>query len=121
MLRPIPFQILKTTAELKVPQEVGRWGDKTDETITLKRTHLQGSNAVKRTRDSREVVLRALLFYDVKNSLPRGVNFDALKTQADEAGECMTLDAHGLTYTVETVEGVCDDNGRLHHYELGLT
>ena len=104
-----------------MPQEVGRWGERTDETLALKKTHLQASNAVKKTRDSREVVLRALLFYDVKNSLPRGVDFDVLKTRADEAGENMTLDINGLTYTVETVEAIPDDRGLTHHYELGLT
>lgn len=121
MLRPIPSQILKTAATLKVPQEVDRWGERADKTLTLTKTHLQASNAVKKTRDSREVVLRALLFYDVQTSLPRGVDFDALKNQADEAGENMTLDIKGLTYTVETVEAIPDDKGRTHHYELGLT
>lgn len=121
MLRPIPLQLLKTSASLKVSQEVDRWGESTDKTITLTKTHLQASNAVKKTRDSREVVLRAILFYDVKNSLPRGVDFDALKMQADEAGECMALDIKGFTYTVETVEAVPDDRGKIHHYELGLT
>lgn len=121
MLRPIPLQILKTAAILKVPQEVDRWGESADATIALSKTHLQASNAIKRTKDSREIVLRALLFYDAKNSLPRGVDFDALKRQADEAGECMTLDSKGLTYTVETVEAIPDDRGGVHHYELGLT
>lgn len=121
MLRPIPPQMLKTAATLKVPKETDRWGERTDETLALAKTHLQASNAVKKTRDSREVVLRALLFYDVKNSRPQGVDFDALKTRADEAGESMTLDIKGLTYTVETVEAIPDDRGGVHHYELGLT
>lgn len=120
MLRPIPLQILKTAAVLTVPQKVERWGEVTPSTTNLSKTHLQASNAVKRTKDSREVVLRAILFYDTKNSLPRGVNFNALKAQADEAGERMTLDIEGLTYTVETVEPIPDDRGGIHHYELGL-
>ncbi len=120
MLRPIPLRILKTAAVLTVPQKVERWGEVTPSTTNLSKTHLQASNAVKRTKDSREVVLRAILFYDTKNSLPRGVDFNALKTQADEAGGCMTLDIEGLTYTVETVEPIPDDRGGIHHYELGL-
>lgn len=121
MLRPIPLQILKTAATLKVPQEVDRWGESADATIALSKTHLQASNAIKRTKDSREVVLRALLFYDTKNSLPHGVDFDALKTAVDDVGGVIALDINGLEYHLETVEAIPDNRGGVHHYELGLT
>jgi len=120
MLRPIPAQILKTAATLKVPQSVERWGNVEPKTVELSKTHLQPSNATKKTKDDRTVVLRAILFYDAKNSLPRSVNFLSLKDEADTAGESMTLTADGITYTIETVEPIPDNRGRLHHYELGL-
>lgn len=120
MLRPIPMQILKTAATLKVPIDTDRWGEPVYQTYELKRTHLQPSNSVKKTRDNADVVLRSLLFYDCRNSLPRGLDFNALKTAADDVGGVIALDINGLEYHLETVEAIPDDRGAVHHYELGL-
>ena len=120
MLKAIPLRILTTSGELRAPKGANRYGNPESDIYALTRVHLQPSNSVKKTRDNREVVLRSLLFYDAKNSLPVGLDFDAIKTKADELGVDAELTLNGLEYTLQTVEAVPDDRGKLHHYELGL-
>lgn len=119
-MRPIPPRILTTSGTLKVPISADRYGKAEYSETNFSKTHLQPSSSVKKTRDNREVVLRSLLFYDVRGSLPRGLDFDVLKTQAEKVGSDMLLLANGLEYIVETVEMIPDDTGKPHHYELGL-
>lgn len=120
MLKAIPIRLLTHAAILYTPVSVDLYG-KEEYTVTeLSRTHLQATNSVKRTRDNREVVLRSILFYDAKNSLPRGLDFDQIMLQAEKFASAPRIEINGISYTLVSVDAVPDDRGRLHHYELGL-
>ena len=85
----------------------------------LRKVNIQPTHSVVKSRDDKEVRLNAVLFYAPRLSSPY-VDFSALQSRADEANAQMKVVYGGLTYTVETVDLLPDDEGRLHHVELGL-
>lgn len=121
MLRPIPLKILRHSATLRVPNGTDRYNAATYSEYSLNRINIQPSNAVTKTKDNKEVVLRSVLFFDVRNSTPGGLDFDTLQNQANTHGSQMKVVSGNSTYTVETVDPIGDDGGNIHHYEIGLT
>lgn len=126
MLSPIPRRILRDTLTLSVPGGFDRYQAPLDPTVyTVQNVHLQSNNETRKTTENTEVVLRAILFVDARYSAP-ALDFWALQTAAQQAGGVMTCTVTdrrgGVTgpYTVLVVDGLPDDEGNLHHWELGL-
>lgn len=70
---------------------------------------LEPSTKVVRDKNNAEVQLAATLFYDCKNSSPRGVVF-----KTDDI-----IIFNGEMFKVQTIEPLYDVH-KLHHFELGL-
>lgn len=121
MLAPIPASILRHTVTLKVCTGIDEYSTPTyGKTQTLERVCMQSAYITRRSKDNTEVVFRAICFVDARLSRPQGVDIDALNAESHAGGSDMLLEYDGRAYTVISVEGVCDDTGKLHHYELGL-
>mgnify|MGYP001625464548 CR=1 FL=1 len=109
-MRAIPRRLLIHT--LTVSRLVGqdRWGKGTMEPAeNLTHVRLEPSGKIVKTKDNQEVQLAAVLFFDIRHSRPAGQKFR----------ENMILGFNGEHFRVETVEPLYDE-GRLHHYEIGL-
>ena len=126
MLSPIPRRILRDELTLSVPGGFDRYQQPIDPTeYVVSNVHIQNNNETRRTATNTEVVLRAVLFVDARYSTPQ-LDFWALQTQTQEAGGVMTCtvkDRRGNVsgpYTVLVVDGLPDDEGNLHHWELSL-
>jgi hypothetical protein len=125
MLSPIPARILKDTASFFVPESFDRYQNPTGETYTVERVHLQPENHTRKTTDNTEVTLTAVMFVYARRSAP-ALDFWALQTSAQEAGGQMTVTVASRSgavtgpYTVAMVDRLPDDEGNLHHWELGL-
>lgn len=88
----------------------GRWGkEQTDEGQTLLNIRIEPSSKIVRDKNNAEVKLSALMFYDCKNSKPKGIAF--------EKDDIIIF--QGLKHKIEIVEPLYDEK-KLHHYELGL-
>lgn len=119
MLRPIPAQILKSTATVKVCTGVDMYQNQTYEEYTVKRVHLQPTNEVRKAQTDTEAVLRSILFVDARISTP-ALDWCALFQSAhDNAGD-MRVIVRGVEYTVFSVDELRDDTDGLHHWEVGL-
>lgn len=125
MLSSIPKRILRDTAAFSVPAGIDRYQKPTVLCYSVQNVHLQSDNHTVRGRDNTEVTLRGILFVDARHSVPV-LDFRALQESAQLAGgvmSCTVTDRRGGVtgpYTVQTVEGLPDDEGNLHHWELGL-
>ena len=126
MLRPIPSDLLKYTAEISVCTGIDKWQNPTWEVHTISRVHLQATNEVKRTRDNAEVVLRSMLWIDGRRSQP-SMNWYALQKQSEDNGRELRVvmqDIRGNDlgeFTVKTVDALPDyPSYRIHHWELGM-
>lgn len=125
-LAPIPYHILSNSAVLTVPtaidvyQEVTAWQE-----YDIAHVHVQDENRTIKSRDNTEVTLTGILFIDERYSAPK-LNYSELQKTAQEAGSQMTVviidragNANG-PHTVQTVDGIPDGYGGIHHWELGL-
>lgn len=121
MLKPIPSKILTHSGLLKVPTGTDRYGEPNYAEYNLTRINIQASNAVIKSKDNKEVVLRSILFFDIRNSRPLGLDLVTLKNQADSHNSQIKILCGSNTYTVESVDSLTDDRGKLHHYQIGLT
>lgn len=126
MLRPIPGDLLKYTAQVDVCSGIDKWQNPTWDSYIINRVHLQATNEVKRTRDNTEVVLRSVLWIDGRRSQPI-MDWYALQKQSEENGREMkvtVLNVRGTeiaSYTVKTVDALPDyPSDRIHHWEMGL-
>ena len=125
MLTTIPSRILRDTAVFSVPIGVDAYQKPTIVTKTVQRVHLQSDNRTVKTATNTEVTLRGTLFIDARLSFPP-LDFWALQTGAQEAGAQMSVTVttrQGRVsgpYTVQTIDALPDDEGKLHHWELGL-
>lgn len=127
MLSTIPARILRDTLTLTVPTGFDRYQKPIDpKTYIVTRVHLQSDNSTRKTATNTEVTLRGILFVDARLSLP-ALDFWALQTEVQALGgqmTCTVTDRRGGTtgpYTIAVVDGLPDDEGNLHHWELGLT
>ena len=125
MLTPIPSRILRDTAVFHIPSGMDGYQTTTDVAKTVQRVHLQSDNRTVKTTTNTEVTLRGTLYIDGRLSFPQ-LDFWALQEQAQQAGAVMTVTVTDRQkrrtgpYTVQTIDGLPDDEGNLHHWELGL-
>ena len=125
MLSTIPARILRDTATFSIPVGMDVYQQTASKTEIVHRVHLQSDNNTRKTGTNTEVVLRGVLFIDARLSFPV-LDYWALQESAQAAGAVMTVtvkDRQGRTsgpYTVLTVDGLPDDEGNTHHWELSL-
>ena len=119
MLKPIPPRILRTTATVDVCSGVDMYQNQTYTTTTIKRTHLQPTNEVRKTQDNTEIVLRSILFVDAQLSTPF-FDWDAQLKAAHDVGGDVRVTVRGVQYTVVGVDSLRDDTDHLHHWEVAL-
>ena len=125
MLTPIPRRILRDSAVFHVPTGVDRYQTPTTEDVAIECVHIQADNSIRKTPNNTEVTLRATLFVDARYSKPH-VDLWGLQEAAQAAGGVMTCtvttkyNAVLGPLTVAVVEPLPDDEGNLHHYEIGL-
>ncbi len=119
MFPPIPRQMLTQTATILACTGTDKWKEPRTVSYTVQHVHLQDSNSVRKTAENTEVVLRAILYVDARRSFPL-LDWRQLLRTAQAAGGDVTVTVDGVTYTVETVDALPDDRGRLHHYEAGV-
>ena len=119
MLKPIPAQILRSTATVKVCNGVDRYQNQTYTDYTVAKVHLQPTNEIRKTLDNTEVVLRSILFVDARTSTPVLDWCSLLQTAHAKQGD-MRVIVRGETYTVIGVDALRDDTDNLHHWEVSL-
>lgn len=131
MLSPIPCRILTDTVTFYVPGGFDEYQTPTGETqIEISHVHLQADNVTRRQSTNasgynNEVTLSGILFIDSRYSQPLP-DLEALQRQTQERGGVMTCEVQtrlgGLQgpFTVLIVDALPDDEGRLHHYEIGV-
>lgn len=108
-MRAIPKSLLIHNARLL--QEVpGEWGTKELQRIEeLEYVRIEPSSKIVRDKNNAEQQLSATLFFDCKNSSPRGLEFK----------EDQIVDFNGLKHRIVAIEPLYD-NRKLHHYEIGM-
>lgn len=119
MLKPIPARILRTTATVKVASGVDRYQNQTYTEYTVKRTHLQPTNEIRKTEANTDETLRSILFVDARLSTP-ALDWAALLQSAHEIGGDVRVVVRGVEYTVLQTDELRDDSDRLHHWEIAL-
>lgn len=119
MLRPIPARILRSTATVDVCSGVDMYQNQTYTTYTVKHVHLQPTERIVKGTANTDRQLTSVLFVDLRHSSP-ALDWAGLLEQAHDAGGDIYVTVRGVTYTVETVDGLRDDTDRLHHWEIGL-
>lgn len=127
MLSPMPRRILTDTLTLNVPAAFDGYQAPTGAvtTYSVKCVHYQGDNTTKLTTGNREVTLRGIIFIDGRYSQPV-LNYEALQESVQAAGGVMTASITGKRggtigpFNVLTVDGLPDDEGNLHHWEIGV-
>ena len=108
-MRAIPkWLLIHRAIRYKVNKD--RWGQETqEEEQELAYIRIEPSSKVVRDKNHAEVKLAATLFYDCRNSRPRGVEWE----------EDDIVVVNGERYRVQVIEPLYDGR-RLHHYELGM-
>ena len=118
MLRPIPAQILRSTATVKACTGLDRYKNPVYEVYTVERVHIQPTNEIRKTPTNTDCTLRSLLFADAKRSTP--LDWWGLFTTAHDMGGDLKVVVRGVEYTVFTVDELRDDTDTFHHWEIGL-
>lgn len=109
-MKAIPKSLLIHSGVLQKSVLEDRWG-KTEEIsmLQLKDIRVEPSTKIIRDKNNAEIQLSATLFYDCKNSKPRGVIFSL-----DDL-----IIFNGEKHKIKAVEPLYDKR-KLHHYEVGL-
>lgn len=109
-MRQIPKRLLIHSADFYKKPVKDRWGKEEDhEKTPLSFVRIEPSSTITRDKNNQEIKLSAVLFYDCKNSLPKG-----LKIAEDDV-----IVFNGQKLKAVSVDH-CYDDRRLHHYEIGL-
>ena len=131
MMSPIPRRILTDRVTFLCPAGFDEYQKPTGEQrVEIANVHLQADNITKRINTdasgyNTEVTLKGILFVDARYSRPLP-DLEALQEDTQKAGGILTCEvenrAGGLSgpYTVVSVDALPDDEGRLHHYEIGV-
>lgn len=122
MIPPIPKKLLIHSAELITDFSPDKWGKPSEsETVQLEHVRIEPSAKYVIGGNGETVQLAAVLFFDCRNSSPADVTF-ALKGDTVNGGRVVLqkVSFGGRLYTVQTVEALCADKNRIHHYEVGL-
>lgn len=118
-MQPIPSQILSDSVTIKNPLSVDVWENPTYQDLYQNHVHIQATNEVRKTQENTDVVLRSILFVDARISVPF-IDWAALLASAERMGTDIHVTVNDTEYTVQTVDSVPNDRGKLHHYEVGL-
>jgi len=108
-MRPIPRALLIHSATLAQAATDANGAETLTPLAELRRVRVEPGDTQTLTKEDTRRGRAALLMYDVRNSLPRGVAF--------AAGQRVLFE--GVRYRVETVD-LLYDGRRLHHVEAGL-
>lgn len=110
-MKPIPKNLLPHTVMLYKNVNSGGFYEETSLSSRTELTYvrMEPSSKIVRDKNNAEIQLSATLFYDCKNSIPRGVAF-----ATDDV-----VSFNGVKHRVKVVEPLYDRR-KLHHYELGL-
>ena len=108
-MRPIQLSLLIHSATLRHPIALDAWQNVVYTDTELKHIRIEPCKKVSHKKDSTEVTLSSVLFFDCVNSRPRSVSF--------EVGDKLIFD--GAEYTVLTAKALYD-GCKLHHYEVVL-
>ena len=119
MLKPIPAQILKSTATVRVCTGVDVYQAPTYTAYTVNRVHLQPINEVRKTANDTAVNLRSVLFVDARTSTPK-LDWCGLLQSAHANNGDIKITVRGVDYTVAAVDELRDDTDGIHHWEIGL-
>ena len=119
MLRPIPAQILRSTATVEVCNGVDMYQKQSFDTYTVEHVHLQPTDRITKTLTNTDHELKSILFVDVRRSTPALDWHQLLETAHENSGD-MFVTVRGVKYTVLSVDGLRDDTDMLHHWEIGL-
>ena len=119
MLPPIPARILRSTATVEVCTGLDVYQNQTYTTYTVSRVHLQPTSDIRKSSTNTDLMLKAVLFVDARRSKP-ALAWDALLTQAHDAGGDVRVTVRGTQYTMLTADALRDDTDRFHHWEIWL-
>lgn len=109
-MQAIPKGLLIHTVMHYKQVEEDRWGNGSlNKGTELSFVRMEPANKIVRNKNNAEIQLAATLFYDCRNSRPRGQSFTV-----DDI-----IVFNGMKYKIQTVDPLYD-NKRLHHYEIGL-
>lgn len=120
MLKPIPSQMLKDTAVLKICKSLDRWQNAEYNEITLTRVHLQTALNVSKSTDNTEKKATTKLFVDCKMSSPK-IDLINAYNQSLTNGAPPRIIANGKDYEMQSINAYPDVPAtRIHHYEAML-
>lgn len=110
-MKPIPKKLLIHTVTHQKEAASDFWKEtvKATDVQKLKYVRMEPSSKIVRDKNNAEIQLAATLFYDCRNSKPRGIVF-----AIDDI-----VVFNGRKHRIKIVEPLYDDK-KLHHYELGL-
>lgn len=109
-MRSIPHSLLIHTVMLHKIVDKDTWGKgKLNTGTELKYVRMEPSSKIVRDKNNAEIQLAATLFYDCKNSRPKGITF---------AVDDIVI-FNGQKHQVQLIEPLYDEK-HLHHYEIGL-
>lgn len=109
-IKPIPRSLLIHDVTWHVILEKDRWGKASlDQGEKVSHVRLEPTERIIRDKNNAEIQLDALMFYDCRNSSPRG-----LKPDVDNV-----VVFNSQYFQVKSVEPLYDGK-RLHHYEIGM-
>ena len=109
MARAIPRRLLIHSAVLKSGKTVDVWGNDTWASETsLGHVRFEPTTKMKLSKDNKEIQCSLLMFFDVRNSTPKGTVF--------ALGQ--TIHWNGVDHDIASIDYLSDT--RLHHVELGL-
>lgn len=131
MLSPIPERILRDTLILHVPHGFDRYQHPIEAVYQVEHVHIQADNITRNVQrqgngQNTEVALKGVIFVDARYSVPL-LDLEGLQEAAQKAGGVMTCQVRNRAgalsgpYEIAVVDALPDDEGNLHHYELGVT
>lgn len=109
-MRPIPRRLLIHSAILYPAGDRDIWGKASGgDKVQMTYVRIDSTSKIVRDKNSAEIQLAAVLFYDCQSSRPCEMSFE--QDQQVVFSE--------QRYRIQTVEPMYDEHG-LHHYEIGL-
>lgn len=119
MLRPIPRQILSQTMILHVPTSCDSDYNVQYQNVKVSRVHMQDDHAILKEPDNNEVTRRGVIFVDGVFSSPR-LDYNKLYADAQAMGTGLRVSLDGYNFEIRMIDGLPDDRGKLHHWELSV-
>lgn len=108
-IMPMPRELLNATVTVKKPGISGYFNDETAETTELRYVRVQKTGRYKTDSKGVQNGVRAELYYDCENSLPRNFTFT----------QDMIVEYENERYSIVTLDTVLGKD-KIHHYKLDL-